>query len=331
MEIFNGLQPGEAVGWIDPETAETRYAIKLPNTASFNGVSLKTGDGDSIESGKNGQIILPGRYDGTVPEIIQIVEHPGEIRGAWDRFGQYHDQSERRRVDQEYNDYIDEDGQGEFVDLDTEYRIKKQFSLMFNGVTIDRGPSTTVETPLDIKVIGWWEPTGSDFIVTPFQQGSITWRHGTRTGIYKVRTSDVVRNEIQKWVNQNLDSYQNRVDGMDRPRFLQIDGQFVLTEFKDDPNMQCVEHTGKAEIYTSLDEAHRREQDIRKRITGQLNAKVDKNPLQPPVAHEIIESLSKTRRELAEVESKAKTQTSLNKVKRELENTLEWIRSYYDK
>lgn len=302
MEIFGGLKPGQAVGWVDTETGETRYVIKLPDWISRHRATVKTGDGDQVHY-DSGQVVLPGRYDFMPPDLFAFIEIPGEVRGSWDQDGNYHTVEERERVRKEYFDLFDEDGDIVCDDIDKEYEARKRYQQLFRGAVLDREEPTVEQHELDIEIIGWWEPTGSRFIKTPYQQASVYWRTGSsQTGIYKLMTSDVVRDAIAQWIKRNPGE---QVESEDRPQFIKIGEKFALSNLA--KKLGCIEQNGQSEVFTSLTGAQKREEELRELIHTRLDMVTDNTPLSKPTAMEVVQWLETIETRIRVIEAKAKS------------------------
>ena len=105
-----------------------------------------------------------------------------------------------------FSDFMDEYGDVEYPDIDTEYNCKKEIAKLLEFTAVHKDLPSTWE-PVGVDVIGHLDNTGSEFIVTPAKIGKTS--HRESEGWYKVEVSYIAVDEYKKIYKEESKHMEN--------------------------------------------------------------------------------------------------------------------------
>jgi len=245
MEIVKSLKPYQAVRFGDS------LVVALPSYGAIFEVC-----GVSVEN--TPQVVVESLGD------IKRVIPPKKVVVMWERGAEgitpayYTDL--QRNLSRHYDNDLD---QMIFpsVDDEVEYVRGKAILAEFKPVYEESGRYLE---PVEITLVGSSEPTGSDFITTPFKYGEAHFKDSS--GVYKVETSKIAFDALSKYKVDNPDT---KIDNPTHSnvRFCTVGREYVFSGAK----RVWVESKDSVNIVTLLKDAQALESEIR----GYINAGLD--------------------------------------------------------
>lgn len=285
MKIFNGLKEKQAVFF------NGKYVVQLPR-------------GKFLDSSGN---YLPGGQ--AVVEDLDIqkeIDSPAKVQKYIFADGTEKTPEDYKAIIKEIEQYEDEWGEPIYPSIEVEFDIRKRLQEFQTAEKVYYKPPIYYE-PVEIEVIGSAEDTGSSFIETPFRHGEVTWK--PKTGVYKLYTTAVSLDQWEKEKARNSEhSFHNKGLGekkYGKLEFARIDNSFVFTSIR---NMSFVSREGAVEIFTSLDEAKTREEEVRRLVKREVYKHISTNIPNERTLGEIIQQIEHVEKKVRTVESKQKTQ-----------------------
>jgi hypothetical protein len=193
--------------------------------------------------------------------------------------------------------YNDDVGEYIFPDLDTEFEFKKKKELLTRHVCV-RAADTEQLDKVDITVVGEAVDTGSEFIVTPFSYGQVSFNG---RGVFQVNLSAIAADEYQKQ-QANYTQFKFTNSTHSNIRFAQADTNYL---FKDD-TLGAKEN--QVRVLTTLAGAKALEAEVRATISNTMRHKLAPFALTKDIvtAVGVLTSLETIRNQLAKLDVKQK-------------------------
>lgn len=211
--------------------------------------------GERINATHKQQILLD-----SIEDIFRVVTRPRKFLGF--KNPETGKTLPAAKVYQERSQYLDEDDDINYPDLETHYRVEKRISEI---ETWEKAYEEAMEylEPVQINVLGKYEDTGSEFIDSAIQQGKVKFG----SGVYQVDSYKVAVDEVkkQKALQQGTEIEVPNHSGM---KYVKVNGSYIFTG-NDTPHY--VKGPDKR-VYTTLVEAQQREESVRKYVRGAINS-----------------------------------------------------------
>ena len=166
-----------------------------------------------------------------------------------------------QKIDDKYSQFYSEyDDEYSYSDIDTEYQHKKEVQS-FKDIHVPVLSEEEINyEPVDIKVKGSWEDTGSDFIETPYSQGSVSFG----SCLFKVHTGKIAWDEFVKQCNKYNLTYSG-----DNIRFVQVDNGYIFASRYD--HIPYIKNgLSVCSLAKSLEDAHKCEAEVREVIAKRM-------------------------------------------------------------
>jgi len=239
-------------------------------------------------------------------DIQRKVTKPRQLSHYETEDGQRISVEEMRKVySEKIHPHLDEDDDWD-CDLETEMECRKLQDKLNKFKTVYLEPEVVFED-VEIKVVGVQEDTGSDFISTPFLLGKTTWN---RSGIYKVRLSDIAFSEYGKLKNENPEVNFTEVRSHSSLRFMRVSGEYVFNNEVD----SWIKDKGVTSIVMDLEEARKLESTVRNKVRSLVNMRLKNTLLPEPTHAKVYSDLSKVYQKLLELDVKVKSEGKHNSV-----------------
>lgn len=274
-------------------------AIKVYNSDGYNIVVklpsgvFKIGDNE-VGMGYRGQVIILENED--VLKSIKIV-HKGK------RYTKHYQLDNEIISTDEYSSrllhltepYIDEDGEYDFPDLDTEYRVKKGLQeLQKYSPVMEQSPDTYED--VDIDLAGEITDTGSEFIKTPLAYGAYKFKN---SNLFIIQPYEIIYHQFMEVCKNDDVDYQ--LSSSNSIRFVKIDGEYVLTGMKESNQKDTKEY------FTDLEKARDREKHLREEVSQRIYIHYSKKRLDVVLAKNILGDLESLQRVIEELDVKTKS------------------------
>ena len=164
----------------------------------------------------------------------------------------------------EADDFYDEDSdEYNFPDLDTEFEFRKMQAQLNSYVAVRADDITTLES-VEVTVVGTAVDTGSQFIETPFQYGTVSF---SGRGVFRVNLSAIAFDELRRAKLVYTDAkFDNSTHS--NIRFAQVNGNYLFS------NETLGAGENQVRIFGSLEEAQAMEKEVREGISNILRHKL---------------------------------------------------------
>lgn len=260
-----------------------------------NGYILNLGHG---EYEVNGECIQGGK-EIAVEDIDKIyrVSRNREVTHFEDKkTGDTYSPEYIRELRQKWDHLIDEDG--DFIgntEQELEYVKDK---AVFRGVVPVHSDEYVTKTPVEISVIGYLVDTGSDFIET----GPAV---GNARSVFSVQESRIAKDECRKTLEGCGLSYD--IPNHSNIRFVRVGAQYLFTEFK---STRYVYEDNSTRVYNKLEEAQKREREIREFVKQQLNTILKDKALDDVMLSDMLGDLRKIHGKVRDLDVKRKDESA---------------------
>ena len=305
-EIVKGLPQHCAVKYGDSFVVQ----LQINNTYEIDGVSFTptyaSGGQVAVESLDN--IFVKSR-----PQLF--IEHYEGPEGTKYSIEEFQD------AQKEMSQYVDEDDEYCFPDLDTEFEVRKRLEPILQTRAV-YGEVPAQKAKLEIELIGGLEETGSAFIETPYVIGRTSFSGG---GIYKVRTGQVARDALQQFAKDFGLEFTN--SNHSHLEYAKLGGEYAVTSLKSRPYIR----QGNASVCTdTLEAAHKVEEDIRKFLTDHLKMQFTEKLVKDLKVSALYSKLDRISREVSVLDVKQRNTSSHRAVMILIRELLEEIREATD-
>jgi len=288
MKLFNDLKQNQAVkldnGLFVVELYQGAYEIsgvQVNINYGNNQVTVESLDDIKRITTKSGELL---HYVYTHNGITDIVS--GDERNALavkvnDFSEEYYDEGEEENI---------------FPDLDTEFEYKKLCQLL-NSYRPVRAPDVTTLESVEITVVGTAVDTGSQFIETPFQYGTVSF--GGR-GVFRVNLSAIALDEFNRakpvYTNSKFDNATHS-----NIRYAQVNGNYFFS----DETLGAREN--QVHISSSLKEAQAMEKKVRDGISNILRHKLAPVAMTALTVNNVMNELETIRNNVKRIDPKSKS------------------------
>ena len=221
----------------------------------------------------------------------------------------------------EMSQYVDEDDEYCFPDLETEFEVRKRLEPILQTRAV-YGEVPAQKAKLEIEVVGGLEDTGSSFIETPYVIGQTSFSGG---GLYKVHTGQVARDALQQFAKDFGMEFTN--SNHSHLEYAKLDGKYAVTSLKSRPYIR----QGNAAVCTdSLEAAHKVEQQIRKYLTDHLKMQFTEKLVKDLRVSSLYSKLDRISQEVSVLDVKQRNTSSHRAVMTLLRELLEEIKEATD-
>ena len=246
MKIYDGLEQHQAIKCND------KYVVQL----GYDNYDWKY-EVNGIRSRGCRQIVVDD-----LSEIKRYVQEQKKTIGAIISDGSEVPIETIQQFSAKYSQYEDEDGRmwfGDNTEAELEY-VKDKAYYRVQEYVYETTPAYTED--LEITVVGSVEDTGSDFIETPYVYGKANFG---KSGIYRVNLSSIAVDEFQKVRNEYSDVTFD-LPTHSHLKYAKVDTHYVFTN----RNEQWINNNNSFVVLNDLEEAHKKEREIRKFVRGML-------------------------------------------------------------
>ena len=296
-KIINGLKAHQAI------KVGNNYLVELGNQSyvvndrevvgNYNGVQILVTE-DDIKS------IL--RVERPIRELIHYVDESGN------KVDKDVVQSKRAIL----GNYVDEDGDYCFPDLDTEYKVRKEVEPYNNLKPVYSEPEAKL-VPVSIDIVGEHEETGSKFITTPYIIGEAKFSGG---GLYSVDETGVLWDEFNKIIKNNP-NWKVDIPNHSQLEYIKINGKYVFTN-----NSGRMYKTKTRKCFVSKDDAIGHEANLRSDIKRKIAGVMVDVELNLAEINNVVAKIKSIKTSLLGVETKQKTYSSYQSTLRNINELL---------
>ena len=296
MEIIKGLKQYQAIKF------GGSFVVALPPYGTIFEVC-----GVSVEN--TPQVVVESLGD------IKRVIPPKKVVVMWERWAEgitpVHYTELQRNLSRHYDDDLD---QMIFPSVDDEVEYVRGKAILAEFKPVYEESERQLE-PVEITLVGSSEPTGSDFITTPFEYGEANFKGSS--GVYKVETSKIAFDALSKYKVDNPDT---KIDNPTHSnvRFCIVGGEYVFSGSK----RAWVESKGSVNIVTLLKDAQALESEIRGYINAGLDLFCKPTKASDIQVKDLRQTLNRVMTGLRSLEVKQKSSNSYNSLLTSLEREI---------
>jgi hypothetical protein len=288
MKLFNDLKQNQAVkldnGLFVVELYQGAYEIsgvQVNINYGNNQVTVQSLDDIKRITTKSGELLNYVYTHNGITDIVSVDE-----RNAL-----------AVKVDDFSDEYYYEDAEEHiFPDLYIEFEYKKLRQLL-NSYRPVRAPDVTTLESVEVTVVGTAVVTGSQFIETPFQYGTVSF---SGRGVFRVNLSAIALDEFNRaklvYTNSKFDNATHS-----NIRYAQVNGNYL---FNDDV-LGAKEN--QVRIFGSLKEAQAMEKEVRDGISNILRHKLAPVAMTALTVNNVMNELETIRNNVKRIDPKSKS------------------------
>lgn len=259
---------------------------------------------------KREQAVLPAESS-----VVLVKELDREVLYYKDSEGNEYSKEQKLSAENELNLYWDEDRwEYIFPNLDTEYEIKKRTQFL-DEITPVYGEQKYEHKNIELKCVGVWEDTGSEYISTPYQVGHTKFSGDTVFCLHSGKLAKDVFTAVCP---------QAEVSGSSNLRFAKVNDKFIMYNLTN--KYGWVENEAHKMYFTNLDDAKREEATIKEFIEAHVKCMLDSKRLNAQQRGNVYKEVFEIKRLTHELDVKAKASGDKRYVLKRLQELIDNIR-----